>query len=538
MAKQVRSRIWTTVETGLLVANVNFPDKAYSKYKNKDDFNQRVLGAHMADVNGTQEEVFDATKYIDYVSGIIHKYDGMAVVYGMVHDQDVRYDENGDPIYRDGKRTLDLVPRHLHVLVHFSKPVLLGVVAKCLGVPENMMEKNKTRGRYAFSSAMAYLIHALSPKKHQYNPADVINGSFNKDVANESGLYADYVKAHSEEWNNRKATVERKARKLSFDKIYEDTMLGKYTHDDLVGGPDDLYKLYVENQDKLDKARNAYLDRKFIQYNRAVENGDLKIQTLFVFGRAGQGKTRLAKRVASGLVDVSHGTWRVFQTGSQHPFDEYDGQEIILLDDIRANSMNASDWLHLIDPHNNGVASARYHDAKPMPRLLIITTTTPAHEFFAYTKGLGADEPLDQFLRRIQWSANVVDMNNVDLGHRKKLEGSKKLQLDDQVRSRTETSGPYGDRVSVNYKPGNSKSYGYAFEEWASGNFDEVTASLVKFYATYFGLANKRDDLGIIGQHHATGSALPVITDGPKISMETNVDRFRNMFSKNSKGDK
>lgn len=532
----VRSRIWTSV-LDLEAEHIKFSDQIYKDFGGtKQAFDSKILGSHYGERKGTQVLLIDEVKYIDYISKLIHDYDSRATVYGMLHDQDVQYDENGDPVYKHGKRVLDIIPSHFHLLIHFSKAVTIGVVSSLTGIIQSELEKGKVRGRYAFSSAMAYLVHALDSRKHQYSPTGVINGIFNGTIKNENGLYADYYKAHHEEWENQRVAVEHKKRNLDFNKVYEDVMLGKYTHEDLLGGPDELYKLYVEHKRQLDDARSAYLDRQFIQYNRGVDNGSIKIQTLFIFGQAGHGKTRLAKSVAQGLVETSEksgnsNTWRVFQTGSTHPFDEYDGEEIILLDDIRTNAMNSSDWLHLIDPHNNGVTSARYHDAKPMPRLLIITTTTPAHEFFSYTKGLGADEPLDQFLRRIQWTAQTVNLDKIELGHQKKLPKAKQLKLADKVTSVTDSE----DSTRTTYKPGSERDYSYVFEGWTSGSFEEICKSLVRFYATYFELINYRQNLGLIAKHDGTGSALPVKAVKPK---PVNVDDdFMKMFGDGSDDD-
>lgn len=522
-----RSRLWTSV-LDMKTEHINFPDQAYKNFNgNKDAFNMEKLGSHYEDRENVQVEVIDVHKYITYISTILHKYDDRSMVYAIVHDKDVRYDENGDPIYRNGQQVLDVIPPHLHVLIHFSKAVTLNVVGSLIGIALNELEKGKTRGKYAFSSAMAYLTHALEPKKHQYSVDEVVNGEFNTTVDNENGLYEDFAIAHSDEWSNRRATVEKKRRNLDFDRIYEDTMLGKYTKEDLLGGSDELYKLYVEHKDKLDQARNAYLDRQFIKYNKAVDDGSMKIQTLYVSGRAGHGKTRLAKTVADGLIKCSKGTWRAFQTASDHPFDSYDGEEIIILDDVRANSLNATDWLHLLDPHNSGVTSARYHDAKPMPRLLIITTTSPAHEFFSYAKGMGNDEPIDQFLRRIQWSVNVVDVDKLNIGHNRKLENPRELQLSDRVVSRSESNDRYGKSTRVNYKQGVHKEFNFVFEDWATGSFSDVSDSLINFYATYYGLKNTVDTTLLNSENHvATGSALPIVSDGKKLNISSD-DIFR-----------
>ena len=76
---------------------------------------------------------------------------------------------------------------------------------------------------------------------------------------------------------------------------------------------------------------------------------------------------------------------------------------------------------------------------------------------------------------------------------------------------------------------GNEKTYGYAFEDWVTGSFDDVKSSLVKFYGTYFGLINARDNLGLIAEHKATNSALPVVSDGEKWALNDRV-AFESMF--------
>lgn len=546
MAKTLRSRIWTS-SLDMEAEHINFTESIYEHYyaqkhnttvkalKKEDvklsfddvkkSFDETELGAHYEESNGEQDFLIDPAKYISYISWTLHGYDERCLVYGIVHDRDIRYDENGDPVYREGKQVLDMIPKHLHILIRFSKAVGVNVVSSLTGIIQTELDKGHTRGRYAFSSAMAYLTHRLHPKKHQYDPHDVINGRYNADLNNESGLYLDFYKAHHDEWSRRLATVEKKQRQLDFDKIYEDTMLGKYTHDDLIGGDDDLYKLYVEHKRQLDDARAAYLDRRFIKYSQAVRAGRIKIQTLYIFGQAGRGKTRLARRIAEGLKSLSR-NWRVFQGGSKNTFDQYDGEEVIILDDLRVNAMNASDWLHLLDPYNVGTTSARYHDATPMPRLLMITTTEPAHEFFAYTKGSSESEPLDQFLRRIQMSANVVDMDHVNIGKNKKLSAPRELQLEDKISSWSTTedfNNP--DDVSstkhVNYKAAPKKKYQYAYEDWYTGDFDTVATTLINYYASYFGLQDTSTPKVMEPEHHeATGSALPVISDGPKMALD------------------
>lgn len=557
MAKTLRSRIWTSV-LDLEAEHITFPDKVYkgwycSRHKTttdelkkkkvelnlskiKHDFDEDILGSHFEDHQGEQTLMVDPKKYLSFVSKMLHGYSDRILVYGIVHDQDTQYDEHGDPVYKEGKKVLALTPKHFHLLIRFDKAVLISTVSQRTGIIQSELEKGKTRGRYAFSSAMAYLVHALDPKKHQYKPEDVINGDFNHEIANENGLYSDFYIAHRDEWSNRQATVEKQRRQVDYDKVYQDTIAGKYSHRDFVHTSPELRLLYGEHKQQLDQARQIYLENRFYDYTDAVDRGDIQIQTLFIFGKSGNGKSALAQAVLDGVKHLSDGKWDVFHGGSQHTFDDYDGQELISLDDMRVEAMNAGDWLHLLDPHNTGTMAARYHDAQPMPRLLVITTTEPVHQFFAYARGAnsgqGYNEPLDQFLRRIQFSANVVDLDHVDLGRNTRLSVPHRLELPDEVRTWSTNEAVEGEhempskQKHINYKRTPKKQFNYAFEEFDNDTFENIAERLILHYGRIFGLIHPSNTQEpALKKRETTGSALPIMTGGGKISVYSKEER-------------
>lgn len=87
-------------------------------------------------------------------------------------------------------------------------------------------------------------------------------------------------------------------------------------------------------------------------------------------------------------------------------FDEVNGEEILLLDDVRGDSLTASDWLKVLDPYNISPVSARYQNKIGAAKVIIITSSKHPLAFFYYTKG-NAYEDLSQYVRRIEHLATL-----------------------------------------------------------------------------------------------------------------------------------
>lgn len=534
------SRIFTT-SLQLEAEHFEFPQAVYdslaqnsalSKYgkTGKERMNYGYLGVHFKEnSDGDNVEVIDPKCYLETVTKLIRKQiDDKATVYGIVHDSDVKLELG------------TIVPKttHFHALIHTSKPVRLNAVAKMIGVLPSLVETGKVKGRYAYASALAYLVHALDPKKYQYDPEKVINGT------EDEPAYADIYAENGELWKKTAADRKAERQQTDFERVRQAVMLGEYTREDLVGAEDeDLYMLYVRNKQALDDARSAYLDRQFIKYNRAIDKGKLQLQSLFITGPSGAGKTHLGKTIAEGVCDLSGNgkdKWRVFQAAPSNPFDDYDGEEVILLDDVRATSLrSASDWLKLMDPHNNGKTSARYRNASPMPRLIIITATETPHEFFSYVKSASDNEPLDQFLRRIQWTARVVGVDEVTMGSVMELPESVTQKLIPErivARHNSQRSGR-----SETYKPGREKTFKYVYGDKATGNFEEVAQAMINYYADYYniGKSSIKSNLTLDGE---PTSMLPITHDGDEVDLqrfskpsgEEKIKRAEDLFGKDS----
>ncbi|MDE7489960.1 plasmid replication protein, partial [Streptococcus agalactiae] len=88
----------------------------------------------------------------------------------------------------------------------------------------------------------------------------------------------------------------------------------------------------------------------------------------------------------------------------------YYGEEILFLDDLREDSLSASDWLKLFDPLNSARMSARYQNKLVVPRLIVMTAYMSPKQFFGNIK----TEDLNQYLRRVNFSTEIAKKHGME----------------------------------------------------------------------------------------------------------------------------
>ena len=134
---------------------------------------------------------------------------------------------------------------------------------------------------------------------------------------------------------------------------------------------------------------------------------------VYITGPAGSGKTHFAKALIADQVNRAAAVgerWGVYRAATSNPLDDWQGQEVIFLDDLRAQAMSATEWLLLLDPDNASPASARYKNKPAVaPRLIVMTAHIDPVEFFFFVRNRGGvDEALDQFIRRLTAVVRVI----------------------------------------------------------------------------------------------------------------------------------
>lgn len=312
---------------------------------------------------------------------------------------------------------------HLHLLLKFKNRDTSAAVeklARILGVEVQYLELDKSRGgapvevcgkkiTQQHDNGLSYLTHVKYPEKYQYPP---------EQVASVRGM--DYVRVYRERypaWLKGRAHIKAKRARLEFEAFREMVLQGEVTRDQIML-TDDLFDVYSRHQREIEDALSAYGQRRAYRAAAKLRNGDFRTQVVYIHGDAGVGKTRFANGFIKQAITYAQAQgerWQVYRAATANPLDDWQGEEIMMLDDLRASAMDANDWLLLLDPHNASPARARYKNkGEVAPRLIVITATIEPIEFFFYARQKGnVDEALDQFIRRLQSVVKVYREDDI-----------------------------------------------------------------------------------------------------------------------------
>lgn len=323
--------------------------------------------------------------------------------YIIKHDKDIVSIWNSEKM----KNVVENKAEHIHALLKFEKGASLSKIALAIGVESQYLEKLKS-GRYGYDNCLAYLVHAKDEMKHQYQPEEVIT------IRGED--YTSIYHRSMETWIKGRATKKAKATVLSIDWLIEKILSGEVTKSNILL-TNEYYAIYGQHKRKINEALDTAGERKSYQTIADLEAGNFKKTILFITAESGVGKTRYSKKLITLLqkIALKYGQkWDYCITASTNAFDEYNGQEILFLDDIRGDSLTVSDWLKLLDPYMISPISARYHNKMGSAKVIIITNTKEPISFFEQAKG-NIGEDLGQFVRRIDYLIQIEDMFHLSI---------------------------------------------------------------------------------------------------------------------------
>lgn len=309
--------------------------------------------------------------------------------HGIIHDKDELLQWNQEKMENE----IVLKTKHVHFLLKFSRGASLEKLALTIGVEPQYLEKLKS-GRYGFDNCLAYLVHAKDESKYQYNANEVV-----------TILGEDYLSIYNrriQTWIKGRATKIAKETNFSVDWLVSEILEGRITKSNILL-TNEYYTIYGQHKRKINEALETVGERKSYQAITDIENNKFKKTIIFITAESGKGKTRLSKefiKIVQTVAKENDQTWESCTTASTNAFDEYNGQDILFLDDLRGESLTVSDWLKLLDPYTISPISARYHNKMGSAKLIIITSTKEPIEFFSVAKG-NILEDIGQFVRRI-----------------------------------------------------------------------------------------------------------------------------------------
>lgn len=229
---------------------------------------------------------------------------------------------------------------------------------------------------------------AKTSKVHQnlYNPDRLT--TYNTDVIECFRMREEISKMESEKSEQRK--LEKEAMQVLID--IREGKIPEYDYERLVSPAVDA----CMKNGQVANAYNYYYNKIKAELRaKGFKNAPAK-NVYFIEGGAGTGKSSLAQE----LCEANHMSYYVTSTGA-HAFDDYQGQEVIILDDCRDSSYRLNELLKMLDNNTRCDIQARYHNKNLCAvKLIIITSAKPLMQW--YQEGYDRGEQLTQLYRRIK----------------------------------------------------------------------------------------------------------------------------------------
>jgi len=320
----------------------------------------------------------------------------------------INHDKDQHEVWSEVAKELvtETKPLHIHAVIKFKdrpSSAPLAALAATLGLAPQYVEK-PGRGGHAFDNMLSYLTHAKYIDKFQYDPSEVAT------VRGRSYLGIDAERRTA--WIKGRAHVVTKRAAENFEELRARVLAGEVSKEEVMFS-DDLYDVFARHMREIQDAFFVYGMRRAMRAAADLKAGVFTTQILFYTGPNGSGKSRAASEDADAFVARAAAfgyRWEVYEAASRNSMDDYAGEEILMLDEARANAMGAADWLLLMNPEKASPASARYKNkGKVAPRLICITNTTHPLEYFYYVREKGdIDEAMGQFIRRLSLLVTVV----------------------------------------------------------------------------------------------------------------------------------
>lgn len=289
---------------------------------------------------------------------------------------------------------------HIHGYIEFEKLKTIASVSACLGIEPQYVEVPR-KGRYGRLNCLAYLVHAKNLDKYQYSPEEV--------QTFETFDYEEFIDENLEDFTKYNATDKRKKNEIGLDLALQEVQQGKLKLREIMRD-EDLALLYAGHMQKFSEAFEFYGLRNALLRLDELEQGKYDLTVLYIQGAPGIGKSFLAREVAQKVREYGNKNGfasDVFSASSSNPFDDYYGEDILILDDLRQESLKVSDWLKLFDPLNTAKMSARYRNKMIVPRLVIVANYQSVEQFFGSFNF--KNEDINQFKRRINFTSKISE---------------------------------------------------------------------------------------------------------------------------------
>lgn len=288
-----------------------------------------------------------------------------------VHNQDLGKD--GNP-----------AAPHVHLMMSFKNARWVESIAKKLCDKSQYIKWWKGNANNGY----AYLVHKTksSRNRYQYDPADVTANFDYAGLVNQQ-IPQEIARARDEKTGSIKDKL---------DMLYIGATSKAELEAQLSGSELARYSKQI------DVVWAKRLRRQAQEWREKMRAEGRQVETIWLYGPAGTGKSRLAKEYAA-----KRGQPYFIAGSSRDTFQHYEGQHTLILDELRPRTMRYEDLLRLMDPFGlteEVMGPSRYTDKALACDLVIITTPYSPYSFHRALFRKKADttpDRLKQLHRRI-----------------------------------------------------------------------------------------------------------------------------------------
>lgn len=145
-------------------------------------------------------------------------------------------------------------------------------------------------------------------------------------------------------------------------------------------------ELWAKHKTRIENGLTYYRERVCMDKDRAIN-------VVFMSGETGMGKTTFAKQYC----ESANKSYCV-SSSSNDPMQDYKGEDVLILDDLRDSDYKFTDLLKILDNHTKSTMKSRYHNKAFIGDTIVITSYKPLNDWYFDV----AKENKEQLYRRIK----------------------------------------------------------------------------------------------------------------------------------------